>query len=96
MAESILARRTTSWGRKRDGADGRGAVEGRASVHKALSAKRNPEITNVMHLAGKEGFEPSVLEYQYAGFRIRCIRPLCHLPGVAPQNRTPIGLSTRT
>ena len=30
-------------------------------------------------MAGKEGFEPSVLEYQYAGFRIRCIRPLCHL-----------------
>ncbi len=47
-------------------------------------------------LAGKEGFEPSVLEYQYAGFPIRCIRPLCHLPGVAPQNRAPIGLVSRT
>ena len=30
-------------------------------------------------LAEREGFEPSVLENQYAGFRIRCIRPLCHL-----------------
>jgi hypothetical protein len=25
-------------------------------------------------LAGKEGFEPSVLEYQYAGFRIGTLR----------------------
>ena len=33
-------------------------------------------------LAEREGFEPSVLHTQYAGFRIRCIRPLCHLSGV--------------
>ena len=30
-------------------------------------------------LAEREGFEPSVQENLYAGFRIRCIRPLCHL-----------------
>ena len=33
-------------------------------------------------LAEKEGFEPSVQLKLYAGFRIRCIRPLCHLSGV--------------
>ena len=35
-----------------------------------------------MLLAEKEGFEPSVQLKLYAGFRIRCIRPLCHLSGV--------------
>ena len=32
-----------------------------------------------MDLAEREGFEPSIQENLYAGFRIRCIRPLCHL-----------------
>ena len=32
-------------------------------------------------MAEKEGFEPSVQYELYAGFRIRCIRPLCHLSG---------------
>ena len=32
-------------------------------------------------LAEREGFEPSVQVNLYAGFRIRCIRPLCHLSG---------------
>ena len=32
-----------------------------------------------MMMAEREGFEPSVQENLYAGFRIRCIRPLCHL-----------------
>ncbi len=35
-------------------------------------------------LAEKEGFEPSIQEILYAGFRIRCIRPLCHLSAVKP------------
>ena len=29
-------------------------------------------------MAEQEGFEPSVQQKLYAGFRIRCIRPLCH------------------
>jgi hypothetical protein len=29
-------------------------------------------------VAEQEGFEPSVQQKLYAGFRIRCIRPLCH------------------
>ena len=36
-------------------------------------------------VAEKEGFEPSVQLKLYAGFRIRCIRPLCHLSAVKPR-----------
>ena len=51
------------------------------------------DFINIM--AGKEGFEPSVLEYQYAGFRIRCIRPLCHLPGDLPLEAARVAIEGR-
>ena len=42
--------------------------------------KKHPEMfVFIEALAEREGFEPSVQENLYAGFRIRCIRPLCHL-----------------
>ena len=44
--------------------------------------KRPPRCGGLDVLAEKEGFEPSIQEILYAGFRIRCIRPLCHLSKV--------------
>ena len=47
----------------------------------ASTSKQKPKQRNCLglYLAEKEGFEPSVQSKLYAGFRIRCIRPLCHL-----------------
>ena len=38
-----------------------------------------------MILAEKEGFEPSIRQKPYTGFRVQRIRPLCHFSGYLAQ-----------
>ena len=43
-------------------------------------------------LAEKEGFEPSIRQKPYTGFRVQRIRPLCHFSGCQPNTTVWLGL----
>ena len=49
------------------------------------SKKAAERRMDTSHLAEKEGFEPSIRQKPYTGFRVQRIRPLCHFSVCKPQ-----------
>ena len=65
--------------------DGLGGLRAGAHSKKPRVMRGSERLTTQLSelaglvLAEREGFEPSIRQKAYTGFRVRRIRPLCHL-----------------